>query len=278
MTTERPAAAAGFDVREYTRTAQGSLRAELELAAFESAPIAPEVVRVLAVLRDLEAATMAHLRNVLVTATHKDARVTAFLVTWAFEKFWIADAVGAIVEASGGTPAATAATGSPPGAIVASESGRGPVRRALAGFAQGWPIAAAHMTVGLVDDWMLRAAYDRVVDAAANDALAAAVDRIVAVKARHTRFFDEEARRRLGASPKAARLTRRELRGTALPVGIAALPAAERQHFTRFVFAESAGDEVARLIESRVAELPGMDGRTAAAVRRRLTETAALAG
>ena len=61
---------------------------------------------------------MAHLRNVLVTPTHKDARVTAFLVTWAYEKFWIADALPAIVEANGGGDAATrrSTDGAPGGA------------------------------------------------------------------------------------------------------------------------------------------------------------------
>ena len=44
---------------------------------------------------------MEHLRNLLVTATHKDARVTAFLVTWAFEKFWMADAIDAVLVAHG---------------------------------------------------------------------------------------------------------------------------------------------------------------------------------
>jgi hypothetical protein len=151
------------------------------------------------------------------------------------------------------------------------------VRRALAGFAQGWPIVGAHMTAGLVDDWMLRAAYDRTSDAAANDALGTAVDRILAVKARHTRFFEEETRRRLADSPRAARVARRELRRTVLPVGFDALTAAEREHFTRFIFARSAGDDLARLIEGRIAALPGMDAHTASAVRRRLTGTATLA-
>src|SRR5687768_15495179 len=113
MTSERPAADEAFDVRAFTRTAQGNLRDGLELASFETVPLAPDVVRVIAVLRDLESATMAHLRNVLVTPTHKDARVTAFLVTWAFEKFWIADALGAIVEANGGGHAPDQTGGSP---------------------------------------------------------------------------------------------------------------------------------------------------------------------
>lgn len=43
---------------------------------------------------------MSSLRNVLVTPLPKDARVTAFLVTWAFEKFWIADALQLVLTAN----------------------------------------------------------------------------------------------------------------------------------------------------------------------------------
>ena len=71
-----------FDVREFARTAQGSLRDELDLAAIAGAPLPRDIERTLAALAALEGATMAHLRNVLVTSTHKDARVTAFLVTF----------------------------------------------------------------------------------------------------------------------------------------------------------------------------------------------------
>src|SRR5688500_15777566 len=93
-----PAEPAEFDVRAFARTAHGSLRDDLDLDAVAAAPLPPDVVAALGALAVLEGATMAHLRNVLVTNTHKDARVTAFLVTWAFEKFWIADALRAIVD------------------------------------------------------------------------------------------------------------------------------------------------------------------------------------
>ena len=146
-----PAGPAEFDVRAFARTAHGSLRDDLDLDAVTAAPLPPDVVAALGALAVLEGATMAHLRNVLVTNTHKDARVTAFLVTWAFEKFWIADALRAIVDASagsdadraGGQRAAPTRTAAPGGA---ASGGRGPVRRAFAGITQGWAVVGAHMT------------------------------------------------------------------------------------------------------------------------------------
>jgi hypothetical protein len=265
MTRQSPTQPGQFDVREFARTAQGGLRGDLDLAVFASAPPEPEVVRVLAVIGRLEGATMAHLRNVLVTPTHKDARVTAFLVTWAYEKFWIADALHAIVQASGGAAVVDATDAASWGA--ATSSGRGPVRRALAGFMQGWPVIGAHMTVGLVDDWMLGAAYERTVDLSGSAALETAVGRILAVKRRHTRFFEEEVERRLTSSPKAVRLARGELRRIAWPLGSAVLAREERNAFARFVFGGEEGDVLAARIEHDIAGLPGVDARTGTIVR-----------
>jgi hypothetical protein len=90
-----------FNVREFARTARGNHREGLELAEYATTPLSEESLNVVRILGRLESATMERLRNLLVTATHKDARVTAFLVTWAFEKFWIADALDAVLEANG---------------------------------------------------------------------------------------------------------------------------------------------------------------------------------
>ena len=266
-----------FDVREFARTAQGSLRDDLDLPAIAAEPLSHEVARTLAALAVLEGATMAHLRNVLVTSTHKDARVTAFLVTWAFEKFWIADALRAIVAAGGGEEpgsagrpdAAPAQTGR-----VAASAGRGPVRRALAGFTQGWAVVGVHMAVGFVDDRMLRAAHLRVVDVAGSPPLAAAVDRILRVKARHAEFFEGEARARLGTSARAARLARRELRRTSWPLGGSALEPAELDAFGRFAFGDDAGRAALRGLEHEIRGLPGLDARTAASVTASVTALA----
>ena len=87
---------------------------------------------------------------------------------------------------------------------AAASGGRGPVRRAFAGLHAGVggrrgahggrprrrPGCSARPTTG----WSRHPEAER---------LHAAVDRIVAVKERHTRFFDEEVQRRLTASPRA---------------------------------------------------------------------------
>ena len=48
MTTDRdPYDSSTFDIREFTLTAQGTLRAELDLAPFETAPLGPDELRLL---------------------------------------------------------------------------------------------------------------------------------------------------------------------------------------------------------------------------------------
>ena len=144
------------------------------------------------------------------------------------------------------------------------------MRRAFAGFTQGWAVVGAHMALGLVDDLVLGAAYTRVAGDSTDAALGAAVERIVAVKRRHTRFFDEEVRRRLPTSARAARLARRELRRTTWPLGSAALTVDQRTAFARFTFGGAEGSALAADLERDIAALPGIDARTAAIVLRGL--------
>jgi hypothetical protein len=211
---------------------------------------------------------------VLVTPTHKDARVTAFLVTWAFEKFWIADALGAIVEATGareqsrsGTDAAAARRG--------IRRVRGPLRRAIAGFTQGESIVGAHTTIGLVDDWILQGIYERISsDPDVGCPITDAVRAVLVVKARHTAFFEQETRRRLAASPRAARLARHELRRSPWPLGAAAIDPALRRAVVRFAWSGTDGAERLACLEGRIAELPGVGSSAASAVGARLARGA----
>lgn len=264
-----------FDVGEFARTARGSLRDELELTSFASSPLAPDLVVVLGALGGLEGATMTHLRNVLVTPTHKDARVTAFLVTWAFEKFWIADALAAIVAANGGGEASSPRFTDAPTPRHGIRQGPGPVRRAVAGFTQGEPIVGAHTTLGLVDDWVLHEVYEHVSSRAARGStLADALATILAVKARHTAFFEEESRRRLAASQRAARLARRELRRSPWPLGAAVMDPVRRGALARFSWSRADGAERLSSLERRIAELPGIGASAASAVRASLARDA----
>ncbi|GLI26608.1 hypothetical protein ARHIZOSPH14_08500 [Agromyces rhizosphaerae] len=291
----------GFDVREFARSAQGSLRGELDLEAFATSPLAPAVAEGVGVLGRLEGATMDVLRNMLVTATHKDARVTAFLVTWAYERYWVADAYAAIAAAhvpslnEGATDAPELPGAAEPAEVGATASrGPGPVRRALAGFVQGRAIVGAHLAALLVDDLVLGAIAARVVEAARMDAageggagpggaaaLAEAVERIGRITARHDAFLREEVARRLAGvdddgagrggsgDRRAARLAARELRRWPLPLGAGGVPETERDALLGLAFGGDGGREAAAAVVAQVGAVPGLEA-TARVVATRL--------
>jgi hypothetical protein len=262
-----------FDVREFARTANGSQRGSLPLDAFSTGTLPPLELQALRQLADLESATMHHLRNVLVTATHKDARVTAFLVTWAFEKFWIADAIEAVLEANdaqrtrGNTDQHT--NGRRRHDLAEASDRRGPIRRAIAAMAIGQPIIAVHMTSGLIDELVTRASYERLAETD-SVALRTVIGRILAIKARHSVFFEQEAERRLRESTRAVALTRRAIPATAWPIGSTERSAADRSWLEEFTFGGEQGRARAAAIAARVSGIFGLDEKVAAALNQRL--------
>lgn len=262
-----------FDVRAFARTAQGNMRDEIDTAEYARRRLPEDVLRALRFLRDLEASTMAHLRNVLVTATHKDARVTAFLVSWAFEKFWIADAIEMVLDANDGSGAAVPdhdAADQQRHDRVEAPDRRGPVMRAISAMRIGTPIVAVHMASGLIDDWITRAAYERAVEVAQSAALTKTVARLLGLKQRHSEFFEEEARSRLASTPRAARLANRTLGHMAWPLGSIGRSNEARAFFEQFAFGGAEGAARAGAIERGIASLPGVSAAVAHDIRERL--------
>ncbi len=244
------APAPDFDVRAFARTASGNHRDDLDLDAYLDAPLTPETLRALAYLRDIERATMSHLRGVLVTATHKDARVTAFLTTWAFEKFWIADALDAIVAAhddEGATPP-----------TVIRTAGEHTIRESIVGNIIGVPMTAVHMTVGTVDEWVTQAAYTRISELQPHHELERTVAMLLSIKERQLLFFEAQARYRLLHSPRARSVTRRNLRKTPWPIGAKAQPRDDTAFFYRYLFASSPA--TVATLDARIDTLPGQSG------------------
>ena len=256
-----------FDVREFARTARGSHRAALDLSGITPGSIGADAVRLIRVMRDLERTTMHRMRNVLVTATHKDARVTAFLTTWAYEKYWIADVLDAVLEAAGNDLAAEPGT-APRKALSERADRRGPILRAIAGTIAGAQLVAAHLATGLADEWITSAAYRRIGELASS--LGSVVDLVLGIKARHIRFLSEESELRLTESTRAQRLARRTLKQIVWPVGAVEQPASERSFFETIVFGTAEGRAEASRISTLIAALPGL-GSVGPTIAARLT-------
>ena len=246
-----------FDVRAYARTAVGNLREGLDLDAYESAPLSAETLRTIAFLQAVERATLQHLRNVLVTPTHKDARITAFLTTWAFEKYWIADALTAVLNAHNAVPATK--KGFFVGRFFSEVAERFyPVREALVANQIGVDMLAVHMAIGSVDGWLTQAAYSRIAELEPHPELANTIETILGIKARHLTFFEPQSEYRLSASTRAQKLTRSRLRKSAWPIGANDLPRSDTRFFYDRIFTSSPG--LATSIDNAIDGLPGLRG------------------
>lgn len=240
-----------FDVRDYARDAAASHRDELELDGYKSNPLSTESLRLIRYLQIIERATMTHLRGVLVTATHKDARITAFLTTWAFEKYWIADAFEQIGLAH--QPLGTDVDRAP--FITPVEC---TIREAIYANIVGLPMIAVHMTLGTIDTWLSQAAYRRLIALEPHPQLTKTINKFLALKDRQLAFFEPQARYRLNESAQARTITRRRLVKTPWPIGAKAEPAHETEYFFEWLFGPAR--ELISELDARIDTLPGQSG------------------
>lgn len=217
-----------FDLRDFTRTARGSHRSGLELARYTVDPLDGDTLELVRLLARLERGALSYLRSVLVTPTHNDARMTAFLVTWAYEKYWLADALEAIADAH----AAQADAPAPSVALRlrrvwhALDERLEPIRESVVANLIGEDVIAVHCLAGALDEWLMQAAYRRLSETTSHPGLARTLGELLEVKQRHREFFDTQAQQRLETSPAAAKLARRRLRRMAWPLGSADEPPA----------------------------------------------------
>lgn len=259
--TETADAQRGFDIRAFTRTAVGSHADTLPLEEFAERPLTARTVRTLAYLRDVERSTMHHMRDVLVTPSHKDARLTAFLATWAFEKYWIADAFDRIV---GAHPAPVRAERGVIGRALhrvdETRDRLAPIGTAIAANLIGEDVIATHVTRGTIDEYWTQEVYRAIADAEARPELTELLATFADVRSRHRVFFEEEAVRRLAETEGARRLTRAMLSHRFLPTGMRDEPSAETRHVFRSLFPDARSRGRIARIDRRIDALPGVGG------------------
>ncbi|HEY0374475.1 MAG TPA: hypothetical protein VGC94_06750 [Amnibacterium sp.] len=197
-----------FDVLAYSADAHGSHRADLTGLG---EPLSHALLARLRYLRRCLSGTTSWLSLVLVTPTHKNARITAFLSSWAYERHWMADAIDAL-------------TGEIPAPSVAHRGIRGlrerfaPLGEALVANVHGTALSAVHMAERAVDGVFVDALLAHAIEQAGG-AVAADLDRLRGVLARQQAFFTEAAGELLEGSARAQRLTRRRLTARAWPIG-----------------------------------------------------------
>src|SRR5687768_6352847 len=83
--TEHPMA---FDIDRYTSTSTSVAWQDLDFGEFKTNPLPPATLRSLRYMCDIEYHTVCYLRDLLVTPSHKEADVSAFMTMWNREEFW----------------------------------------------------------------------------------------------------------------------------------------------------------------------------------------------
>lgn len=196
-------APAAFDVRAYMRDPWDLRPADVYLGAVAGLP-AP-VLDALVHLWSVERAALERMRDVLVTPAHADPRVTAFLTTWTYEQYWLAETLRAVLEANGCTVREPADT--PAGRFRRAWDERcRPVLGAVVSNLLGADVIGAQLAVGWLDTAVLALVHRRL--GAIDPRLAELSGEVVRVKERHLAFCAEEAAARLADGARARRLAR----------------------------------------------------------------------
>jgi len=236
-----------FDVAAYVRQPLGPMRETLQGLG---TALPADLADALRYVQRRAQGTGSWLAHVLVTATHKDARITAFLATWAYEHHWIGDAVGALAGA-GPVPAIRR------GIAVGLRERFGPLREAIVANLHGRALTGVQMTERLVDGWIVDAMLERA-QQLAPEAVAADLAKVREGIARQAQFFAESATEALTHSRAARLLARRRLALRAWPIGAEREPASATAHALESLFGPDAAWAAA--IDRRIDALPGLAG------------------
>ena len=253
---------AHFDLGDYIAHPVGPMRATLTGVG---TALSADLTDALRYLQRRSESSTGWLSHVLVTATHKDARITAFLSAWAYERHWLGDAIAALAGVG------EAAVLKRRTLLRRFGDRLGPLREAIVSNVHGHSLTAVQMTERLVDGWIVEAMLERAQSMAPN-AVAADLDRVRSAVARQGRFFAETATEALAHSPAARALAPRRLRRRTWPIGADREPARSTAGALETLF--GVDRDWAAAIDRRIDALPGLSGlglvgRTAAKPGRR---------
>jgi hypothetical protein len=246
-----------FDIDRYTVTSTNVNWSDLGFEDFREDPLPETTLRSLRYMCDVEYHTVCYLRDMLVTPSHEDDDVSAFMTMWNREEFWHGEALAAVLGAHD---------------IVVDfdelkakrlklgwKDRLDPVKQSLLGNIVGKDFVAVHMIWGAVNEWSAIAAYNRLAELETRPALAELLKRIAKQEARHVAFYATQARERLASSRKAQKLARLALSTAWRPVGSGIMDDVEVDFVSRHLFGGDGMREV-RKIDEHISRLPGMEG------------------
>jgi hypothetical protein len=249
-----------FDIDKFTSTSVNVNWSDLDFEDFKTNPLPEATLRSLRYMCDIEYHTVCYLRDMLVTPSHKDEEVSAFMTMWNREEFWHGEALAEVLGAHGITVDFDQ--------LKATRLKLGwkdrldPVKQSLLGNIIGKDFIAVHMIWGAANEWSAVAAYNRLAELEKHPVLAKLLHRIAKQEARHVAFYATQARDRLARSRKAQVLARFALSKAWGPVGSSVMPPDEVSHVMGHLFAGEEGMREIRKLDDHISKMPGLEGLT----------------
>jgi hypothetical protein len=232
-----------------------SARLDLDGIAWDDVPrwpLAPEAVRALRYMQDIESHTVIYLRTLLTTRAVDDPEIATFLACWFYEETFHGQALARFLAAAGHPVT--------PRPRAREPLGRRLEARATAALARLVPdFVAVHMTWGAINELTTLTGYRRLRALARHPVLSELLGRIMRDESRHFGFYFAQAARRL-ARPRAARLARAIVGRFWAPVGSGVQPPEEIRFLSRYLLSGEAGRHAARTIDETIRTLPAFAG------------------
>ncbi|MGH3794397.1 MAG: hypothetical protein ACRDSP_05860 [Pseudonocardiaceae bacterium] len=247
-----------FDIATYSTEAHRVVDDDVDYTAFEHRPLSAGALRALQYMSDVESHTICYLRDLLVTPSHQDPKITTFLTMWAYEEYWHGEVLDKVLAAHGRSVGAERIR------RIRRAQGLGdrlsPVFHALAANLLGEDFIAVHMTFGAINEWSTHAAYGRLLAKEHHPELTKVVGRIQWQETRHVAFYTSQARERLARSRVAQLLTRFVLKTWWTPVGSSIVPRSETTFLLRYLMGGAEGAKMIRQLDDKIDRLPGLAG------------------
>lgn len=247
-----------FDIREYTRKSEGVKWEDLPIEVFRDDPLPRGTVRSLRYMCNVEYHTICYLRDMLVTPSHQDPKITAFMTMWNMEEFWHGEALAAVLDMHGEKVDYDALTATR--MKLGWRDKLGPIKQSLMANLAGQDFVAVHMIWGAANEWSAITAYNRMAAMEEHPVLAELLQRIARQEAKHVAFYATQARERLDRSTKAQKLARFALKRYWGPVGSGVMDESEVSHVLHHLMSGPEGREAAVAIDEHISKMPGLSG------------------
>ncbi|HTF35721.1 MAG TPA: ferritin-like domain-containing protein [Myxococcota bacterium] len=242
-----------FDLDAYTARSRALDLSGIDFDRVPETPLAPEALRTLSYMQDIESHTIVYLRQLLATRVIDEPEVATFLSCWIYEETFHGRALDRFLAAAGhrvSRPKPRSKTG----------LGGWLEERTTALLSRAWRnFVAVHMTWGALNELTTLTGYRRLAALANHPVLSELLARIVCDESRHFSFYFKQAERRLG-TPGAAQVTRFLIENFWAPVGSGVQPRHETRFVAGYLFSSPEGRAAAQKIDDTIRRLPGLRG------------------